>query len=368
MEYMTDADLILAARAGDRGAFAVLIDRHRPLLIALCRRTLRDTLAAEDAAHEAILQAMLSLDRLRRPDRFGPWLAGIGLNLCRRMLASRDGCWSLDAVYGGRHHAEVPAERCDPADLAVSAEFTTRVHAAVATLPPGQRAAILLFYLSGLTLAETAATLRIEIGAVKTRLHKARKSLRAQLSNEWKEYTMTVDSDTAMIEMQVEGVRFHPGQGETPRNGVAVQHIVVLKEGDTDRRLLIWVGQPEAMAIAIYHQGLETPRPMTYAFLGAILDALGGRLEGVHVSRLADEVFYAEAVISTPQGRKSIDARPSDAIALALSQKVPIRVDPAVLEQAAVTGPHEKAPDSKWLRVVAGPQGFTPEAADTPAG
>jgi DNA-directed RNA polymerase specialized sigma24 family protein len=49
---MTDAELVQAARAGDRGAFAALVDRHRPLLLALCRRALSDPLAAEDAAHD----------------------------------------------------------------------------------------------------------------------------------------------------------------------------------------------------------------------------------------------------------------------------------------------------------------------------
>src|SRR5438067_1010368 len=113
-----DALLVECARAGDRSAFAALIDRHRQLLLALCRRTLRDPLAAEDAVHEAILQAMLSLDRLRRPDRFGPWLAGIGLNVCRRMLSDRSlTCLSLDTLYGGRAVHEPIDSGGDPAAI-----------------------------------------------------------------------------------------------------------------------------------------------------------------------------------------------------------------------------------------------------------
>src|SRR5688500_10311075 len=98
-----DAALVLAARGGDRGAFGALVARHRPLLLALCRRALGDAAPAEDAAQEAVLQAMLGLDRLRRPDRFGPWLAGIGLNVCRRTLQARTrDAWSWEAVVGGR--------------------------------------------------------------------------------------------------------------------------------------------------------------------------------------------------------------------------------------------------------------------------
>jgi RNA polymerase sigma-70 factor (ECF subfamily) len=99
----TDSRLVEAARAGDRAALSLLVERHRPLLLSVCRRVTGDPQAAEDAAQEAILQALLHLDRLRRPERFGQWLAGIGLNVCRVAIRRRSAdSWSLDAVVGGR--------------------------------------------------------------------------------------------------------------------------------------------------------------------------------------------------------------------------------------------------------------------------
>ena len=69
-----DAELVIAARAGDRAAFAALVERHRPALLRACR-------GSADAAQEAVLLALTSLPALRDDDAFGPWLCGIGRNL-----------------------------------------------------------------------------------------------------------------------------------------------------------------------------------------------------------------------------------------------------------------------------------------------
>src|SRR5689334_19607784 len=78
------AALVSAARAGDRDAFATLVERHYAVRAACCRRALDDPVDAADVAQEAVVLALLGLERLRRPESFGPWLVGIGLNLARR--------------------------------------------------------------------------------------------------------------------------------------------------------------------------------------------------------------------------------------------------------------------------------------------
>src|SRR4051794_6205152 len=86
---MDDPTLVRRARGGDRAAFARLVDRHSALLRATTRRAAPDEHLAADAAQEAVLTAMLSLDRLRDDAAFGPWLAGIGLNATRHLLRDR---------------------------------------------------------------------------------------------------------------------------------------------------------------------------------------------------------------------------------------------------------------------------------------
>jgi DNA-directed RNA polymerase specialized sigma24 family protein len=81
-----DAALVRAARHGDKDAVGVLIIRHRPMALALVSRLLRSTDEATDVVQEAAVTAMVGLDRLRSPERFGAWFAGIALNIGRRRL------------------------------------------------------------------------------------------------------------------------------------------------------------------------------------------------------------------------------------------------------------------------------------------
>jgi hypothetical protein len=110
-----DAELVALARAGDREMFGALFERHRPMVVRLCKRVGSPELA-EDAAQEAAVSALLSLERLQDPARFGPWLAGIALNVCRRWRRERSpGCWSWEAIVGGTQ-GEPAVFSDDPSD------------------------------------------------------------------------------------------------------------------------------------------------------------------------------------------------------------------------------------------------------------
>ena len=333
MRSEDDAALVAAARDGDLGALAALLERHRPLLLGVCRRVVGPV--AEDAAQEAALRAMLNLDRLREGAAFGPWLAGIGLNVCRQMARRRARwAWSWEAVAGGRHGPEPRYQGLGPAERAEAADLEARVREAVAGLPPGQWAAIALVYLSGLTQAEAAAELGIPVGAVKARLHKGRESLRrvlATTATRWKEADVGTKVEAGTVEVQVIDVRRGPAE-----DGHAVHTAVLLEEADGGQVLPIWVGDFEGTAIALQMEGVEPPRPMVYAFAAGLLGSAGGRLREVRIDRLVDEVYYAVAVVEGPGGTREVDARPSDAVNLALLTEAPIRVAREVLARIAV--------------------------------
>lgn len=269
---------------------------------------------------------------LQQPARFGAWLAGIALNISRRWLRTRaslgDGL-SLESLLGGRQ-VFGPLEP-DPAELAEERELTVRVRQAVDTLPTGQRAAVVLFYLAGLNQAETAVALGIPPGAVKARLHKARANLRRALSTLWEE-TMTI-TDQAYVEVTLTDVRrIQPNDKYS-----LARNVLQLREiGRTQRVLGIWVGAFESEAILILSADIQTVRPLTYAFAARLLQATGAEVSEVRISKLAAETFFAESVIRTKDGHESvIDSRPSDAIALALQSHAPIRVAEEVMREAS---------------------------------
>ena len=338
-----DSRLVEVARGGNPAAFAALYVRHRPLLLRLCRRLLGELGLAEDAAQEAVLRALINLASLRQPEQFGPWLGGIGLHVCRQWLRHRTrGSWSLDDLVDGRWHEPVDGT-ASPEAWAETSEIALWVQRAVAELPGGQRRAVALFYLEGLTYVEAATALGVGVGALKTRLHKARATLRRKLSI-LEEGPMTTDVASEFVEMRVEdvfgvpagGVEW-PGMGRRPANPASPpteRRVVLLAEPDTERVMPIWVGVPEGDAIAMLLVGATTRRPLTFPFAAQLLTAAGGTLQEVRVDRLVDETFYAQVFVDGPTGTNSFDARPSDAISLALVTGAPIRVAGTVLEQA----------------------------------
>lgn len=131
-----------------------------------------------------------------------------------------------------------------------------------------------------------------------------------------------------MIEVTIDSIRV----------SLMSQHrVVILKDGETDRYLPIWIGACEADAITIELQGVEVARPFTHDLLKSSITQLGGKIKSVVISDLRSEVFYAQIVLDVNGRRMEIDSRPSDALALAVRAKVPIYVSEEVMEKAAIT-------------------------------
>jgi bifunctional DNase/RNase len=110
--------------------------------------------------------------------------------------------------------------------------------------------------------------------------------------------------------------------------------IVVLRQEEGTRAIPIWIGLMEASAIAAQLEGIEPPRPMTHDLLRNAVDSLGGELKRVVVNDLRGNTFYALLELLCDGELITVDARPSDAIALALRADAPIYVDERVMAEA----------------------------------
>jgi bifunctional DNase/RNase len=131
-----------------------------------------------------------------------------------------------------------------------------------------------------------------------------------------------------MVEMSVESVRI---------NLATNQRVVILKDGQGDRYLFIWIATAEAYSIAMELQGTTSLRPLTHDLLKSVIGELGGTIVSVIINDLTDDIFYARLVLDANGRHVEVDSRPSDAIALAVRAKVPIYVAESVLESAGVT-------------------------------
>jgi bifunctional DNase/RNase len=156
---------------------------------------------------------------------------------------------------------------------------------------------------------------------------------------------------TAPLEVEIRGLILDP-VSNTP--------IVILKKPNENLFLPIWIGVFEANAIALQLEGVATPRPMTHDLLRSVIATLGAQVEGITVHSLVESTFHARIQVRSASGHLyEIDARPSDAIALALRCQAPIRVASAVFREAHALdfreGEDEEARLRDWL------ESLTPE-------
>ncbi|WP_290924104.1 bifunctional nuclease family protein [Halodesulfovibrio sp.] len=118
--------------------------------------------------------------------------------------------------------------------------------------------------------------------------------------------------------------------------------ILMLKDPAGERMLNIWIGAMEAMAISIFLNQVEVPRPLTHDLMLSSIEELGAQLLGVDIVRVENGTYFAELDVDMGGKRSRIDCRPSDAVALALRAGIPILVSDDVLEATNAEG--EKAP------------------------
>jgi uncharacterized protein len=144
-----------------------------------------------------------------------------------------------------------------------------------------------------------------------------------------------------LVEMSVKGLMVDP---------VTNMPIVILRDAENQRVLPIWVGPVEANAIALQIENIAPPRPMTHDLLRNLLAELGATLTRVVIADLRENTFYAYLELHRGGEVQLLDARPSDAIALAIRTKAPVFVDTKVLDQARSVDVSSEQADQERLQ------------------
>ncbi len=340
MKNKADTELVALARSGNKDAFSQLIERYQ----LMAKRIALGMIAREDIARElvqeAILETYLSLDHLRDNARFKGWFYGIVLNVCRSYIREQKmDTFSLEAMMGGVRCDALafPSAALDPQEVAEQRELHSIVLKAIQDLSPKDRVATLLFYYEQLSLREIAAILEVSVVAVKGRLYRAREQLREQLVlvyPDMKYATSREKGRKSMTKVTVAAVLERPDEKK--------YHAVVLLDEGGQRALNIWIGPAEALTIGMGITEVSVPRPMTAHFMVNLLRATGMKLEEVRIETLKDDVFYAVASFRHGDVLHELDARPSDAIALAVLMQSPIYVAEEILQRAGIALPEGK--------------------------
>jgi len=166
-------ELVTAAQSGDSEAFAALARLSADRLFAVALRVTRDRHRAEDALQQALIAVWKELPRLRDPERYEAWTY--------RLIVR----FSVQEARGGRQPASkmyaLPDDTLDPGNASADVDTRDRLERGFQRLTPEQRAAIVLHFYSGLSLAEMAESLGLPLGTVGSRLHYAKRALRAAI-------------------------------------------------------------------------------------------------------------------------------------------------------------------------------------------
>ncbi len=183
--WMTTAedDRALLTRLADRdaGAFRVLVERHLPAILGTARRMLRDEAEAEDVAQECLVRLWQNGSNIEVGNGgLKPWLRRVAVNLSIDRIRSRRRTDVTD---------EVPEQVVDADQLEAleTSDMSARVNAALMMLPDRQRQALVLFHFEGLSQSEVAAILGVTDEAVESLLSRARRAIRTNLKDEWRQ-------------------------------------------------------------------------------------------------------------------------------------------------------------------------------------
>lgn len=333
MQEVTDAILVTRALADDTQAFTQLIERYQMMALFIAQRYAGNHEIAQELMQEALLQAYLSLHRLRDPARFKSWFYGIVLNLCRSWVREQVNIPDMQDLQ--LSHGELC--EADPQQIIEESELCEVLREAVAVLSPNNRAVALLFYYEDRSIQSIASVLCISPTAVRNRLLKGREQLRAHLRTQYPDIpvktprhyrrrTTMVPMTLARVQQQEKLLRTTVVLVDKPRQQALV--LWFMTERDFSSRMRMFTSAQQKAAAA---------EPLTTDFIMNILQTLHGTLDGVEIATLQADILYARVKLRDSDGtQQRIKARLENALPLVIESHCSIDVAEEVLERQGI--------------------------------
>mgnify|MGYP001791735445 CR=1 FL=1 len=322
MKPSLEKQYVAQAIRGDKKAFNALADHYYTDCFTKAKLILGNESLAQDVAQISLLQAYRSLEKLQNTARFKVWLLGIVRNISRNYLKQkRQAFFSLDD-FSALSQASFDEK---------SKHLSELVTAAIQSLEAHYRDVITAFYYDGLGLSEIALRQQISPETAKVRLYRGRQMLKGKLSAHQDLYYYYREplKKSIMKKLTIADVYLK-------ENGSAA---LLLQSEGGEYFLPIIVGFFEAQAVFLGLQGIKTGRPMSHDLAVSMLDATGTTLDKICINKLFEGVFYAYLAIKHSGKTVQVDARPSDAVALAVRLNTPIYVAEEVLDEAGIPIP-----------------------------
>jgi RNA polymerase sigma factor (sigma-70 family) len=338
-----DGDLVRQARSGDAGAFALLIERRFASARTLAARLGAHPDDVDDIVQEAFLQAFAGLDRLRDPDRFGAWLAGIVRNISR--AAARQDPLMLFADWPDDLHP-VSAQGLPSAEDLDRSEV---LRAAIAGLPGGQRRAVELYYFADLPAGQIGPS----PGAAKASLHKARGRLRERITARRPDLIPALSRRKTMATVRI--AHLMPHSRTQPDGTTHASRILVVLADDPGRRAMsLWLparhGQMLSRILGRTSRETEPPAPPDHHappghsvleftpedMVSRLLGAAGAAVTGADIDELGPGVLVGQISVTGPAGTRQVTMPPGFALALAAAAEAPVRVAGPLMDKLAV--------------------------------
>jgi RNA polymerase sigma factor (sigma-70 family) len=317
MPQLNDAELVHLARGGDPVAFRLLVERYQPMIRARAGQLCANPSDTDDVVQETFLRAFIALDRLRDPDKFAPWLAGITANVCRGLI--RDPRPALLPEWPEPLHP-VAAEGVPSVD---DIDRVDAVRAAMAQLPPGQRQTVVKRYYHDVAAGP---------GAARASLHKARRNMRAYLTEHRPDLVPAVIRRPPMTSVRIARVG-HRDPEHAPRGPRVPHHVVVLADAAGRRELPIWLLTSDGLRLQALSDRADAADALTVRMLAAV----GVTVTGAETPELGPEVTAARIELTGPAGARQVTARIVEGLAIAIaSGGAPVRVADAVMDRLAV--------------------------------